>query len=140
MQLACPHCHTQNRVEDARLAEAPNCGACHKPLLTGAPLAVTEEQFKTLTKVLKHPVVVDCWATWCGPCLSFAPSYAAAAEHFGDKATFLKVDTDAEQNLSGALKIRSIPTILVYENGRELERVNGAMSAGQFKAWMSQFF
>lgn len=140
MQIACPHCHTQNRVEDTRLAEEPNCGACHKPLLSGAPLAVDEAQFQTLIKTLARPIIVDCWATWCGPCQSFAPAYASAAEHFAGKATFLKVDTDQQQNLSGALRIRSIPTILVFEGGREIDRVNGAMSSGQFKAWLTQFF
>lgn len=140
MQIACPHCHTQNRVEPERVADGPSCGACHKPLFTGAPIAVNAEQFAVLTKQLKNPVVVDCWATWCGPCQAFAPSYTAAAEYFSGKATFLKVDTDQEQALATSLKIRSIPTLLVFERGQEQARQSGAMSLGQFKAWLLDFF
>ncbi|GGP18031.1 thioredoxin TrxC [Silvimonas iriomotensis] len=140
MQIACPHCHTQNRIDDERIAEGPTCGACHKPMFSGAPVAVTGEQFAVLNKQLKQPLVVDCWATWCGPCQAFAPAFASAAEHFSGKATFVKVDTDQEQALSASLRIRSIPTLLVFERGQEQARQSGAMSSGQFKAWLSDFF
>ncbi|MBB5189553.1 thioredoxin 2 [Silvimonas terrae] len=140
MQIACPHCHTQNRIDDERITDNPACGACHKPMFAGAPLAVTGEQFAVLSKQLKQPLVVDCWATWCGPCQAFALAFVSAAEHFAGKATFVKVDTDQEQTLANSLRIRSIPTLLVFERGQEQARQSGAMSSGQFKAWLSDFF
>ncbi|HSC81249.1 MAG TPA: thioredoxin TrxC [Chitinolyticbacter sp.] len=138
MIVSCPHCHTGNRIEPVRLAEAPSCGACHQPLLNG-PIAGTAENFHELLRHSKVPVVVDFWATWCGPCQTFAPAFASAAEAFAGKAVFVKIDTEAEQALAAQYKIRSIPTIAVFDGGNELERLAGALPSGQFKAWLTQF-
>ncbi|WP_035052847.1 thioredoxin TrxC [Andreprevotia chitinilytica] len=139
MIVQCPHCHAGNRLEAERIKDAPNCGACHQPLLFGAPITATAENFASIVKQSKVPVVVDFWATWCGPCQSFAPAFASAAQHFSGKAIFLKVDTDAEQTLAAEHKIRSIPTLIAFDRGQPIERLNGAMSAGQFKAWVMGF-
>ncbi|WP_148715196.1 thioredoxin TrxC [Chitinolyticbacter meiyuanensis] len=138
MIVACPHCHAGNRLDATRLGDAPNCGACHAPLLN-APLTGTADNLPELLRHSQVPVVVDFWATWCGPCQSFAPAFAAAAEAFVGKALFVKVDTDAEQALAAQYKVRSIPTIAVFDGGNELERLAGALPSGQFKAWLMQF-
>ena len=137
--IECPHCHATNRLEAARLAELPNCGGCHQSLLLGAPIAATVENLAAVLKYSKLPVVIDFWAPWCGPCQSFAPTFAAAAESMAGKVLFVKVDTEAQAALGQQFRIRSIPTLVVFEGGVELERVSGALSAGQFKAWLMQF-
>ncbi|SMC23156.1 thioredoxin [Andreprevotia lacus DSM 23236] len=139
MIIACPHCQAGNRLEAPRLKEAPNCGACHEPLLSGKPLVGTTENVPEIIKHASVPVIIDFWATWCGPCQVFAPSFASAAEYFGKKAIFIKVDTDAEQALGAQFQIRSIPTLIAFDRGQQIERLNGAMSSGQFKAWVMGF-
>ncbi|UXY14431.1 thioredoxin TrxC [Chitiniphilus purpureus] len=140
MIIQCPHCHTGNRLEAARLAEGPNCGACHQALIHGVPFAGTADNLGELIKASRVPVVVDFWAPWCGPCVSFAPAFAAAAQAFAGKALFVKVDTEAQPALGTQFQVRSIPTIAVFDNGQELERTSGALPPGQFKAWLMQFF
>ena len=137
--IECPHCHVTNRFEANRLAESPNCGGCHRSLLQGAPVAANADNLAVILKLSKLPVVVDFWAPWCGPCQSFAPTFAAAAESMAGKVLFVKVDTEAHPALGQQYRVRSIPTLAVFDGGIELERVSGALSAGQFKAWLMQF-
>ncbi|WP_348944690.1 thioredoxin TrxC [Chitinibacter sp. FCG-7] len=139
VQIGCPHCHAVNRLEAARLNEAPNCGACKAPLLAGAPIAATKESLPLILKHSKLPVVIDFWAPWCGPCQQFGPTFAAAAKDMAGKMLFIKVDTEAQPELGNQFRVRSIPTLLVVEGNAELERVSGALSPGQFKAWLMQF-
>jgi thioredoxin 2 len=84
------------------------------------------------------PVVVDIWAPWCGPCRFMAPEYESAAQALEPKARFLKLNSDNEQQLAGALNIRGIPTMILFKDGKEADRVSGAMPAKQIEAWLSQ--
>lgn len=135
MQIACAHCLTRNRVPDARLADGPQCGHCHRPLLPAAPVAVSGNDIVRLVSGTELPVIADFWADWCGPCKMMAPAFAEAARQ-RPHLQFVKVDTEAAPEASAEFGIRSIPTMLLFRGGSERARISGAMSAPQLLAWV----
>jgi thioredoxin 2 len=136
LHLVCPHCQAVNRVPADRLDASPTCGQCHQPLFTGHPQAVDEAGFhKHLTRN-DIPVLVDFWATWCGPCQMMAPHFAQAAAQLEPRVRLLKVDTDAERALGTRYAIRSIPTLALFKGGRELARQSGAMQSAGIVQWV----
>ncbi|MCC6869386.1 MAG: thioredoxin TrxC [Burkholderiales bacterium] len=135
MQIACPHCLARNRVPDDRLGDAPNCGQCHRPLLPGAPVAVSGNDVHRLVAGTALPVVADFWAEWCGPCKMMAPQFATAAT-LRPRIQFIKVDTEEAAHASAQFGIRSIPTVVLFRDGAEIARLSGAMSAAQLTAWL----
>ncbi len=136
MLIVCPHCLTTNRVPEARLAEAPTCGHCKKELLAEAPVALDDASFDKVISRTELPVVVDFWAEWCGPCHAMAPQFAQAAAQLRGKALFAKVDSDASPRTSARFAVRSIPTLLLMKEGREVKRQAGATQASQIVAWV----
>lgn len=134
-QVVCPHCHTTNRVAGGAMAQA-HCGQCGQSLFDGHPAAVSEADFDRHVTQSDVPVVVDYFADWCGPCKVMAPVYERMAQVLEPRARFIKVNTDEAQTLAGRMRIRGIPTFAVMKGGKEVARVSGAMSAGEFKAWI----
>lgn len=135
IQLACPHCAAVNRLAEQRLAESPNCGRCQKALFVAAPVAVTAATFDNHAIRSNLPLLVDFWAPWCGPCQSMAPQFASAAKQLEPEIRLAKVDTEAEPALGSRFAIRSIPTFLLIQSGRELARQSGAMATEQIVQW-----
>ena len=127
--VACPHCHTKNRVPRSRAAEGPVCGQCGKALLTGAPVELGDRDFDAVVGASELPVLVDFWAPWCGPCRAMAPAFAQAAERLQGKALLVKVNSDDNPGLSARFGIRSIPTLVRLQQGRETHRQSGAVPA-----------
>ncbi|MCE0496036.1 thioredoxin TrxC [Vibrio salinus] len=132
----CPHCKSLNRIPVNRLNEAPNCGKCQSKLLDGKPVEGTEENLSVLINS-DIPVVIDFWATWCNPCVGFAPVFEDVSSDFTGKARFIKVDTEAQQQLATQFQIRSIPTIMVFHKGNRLDVINGALPKSQFTRWLN---
>ena len=134
--VACPHCNAINRVPETRLGDKPNCGQCKQPLFTGAPITLTDANFAAHAERSSIPVVVDFWADWCGPCKMMAPHFARAAANLEPNIRLAKLDTDANPNTSARFNIRSIPTLIVFKNGREVARQSGAMDATTLTNWI----
>lgn len=131
LHIVCPHCHTTNRVRVADLHSAPDCGGCHQPLFDGHPLALDADAFERHTGRSQVPVLVDFWAPWCGPCRMMAPAFEQAAGLLEPQMRLAKVNTEDEQALAARFNIRSIPTLALFVNGREVARQAGAFRSAQ---------
>jgi thioredoxin 2 len=136
IQIVCPHDGTLNRVPAERLGEAPRCGRCSQPLFTGTPLTLTTGDFDRHAGKSDLPLLVDFWAPWCGPCRMMAPAFEKAAQLLEPKLRVAKVNTEDEPQLAARFAIRSIPTLILFRNGRELARHSGALtSADRIAQW-----
>lgn len=136
INVVCPACRRTNRLPAARASESPDCGACGAPLFDGHPVALGDGDFDRLVTRTDLPVVVDFWAQWCGPCRMMAPQFERAAQALRGRVQFAKVDTEASPQLAARFGIRSIPTLVLLQGGREIRRSAGAMSEAQIKNWV----
>ncbi len=139
MRIVCPHCLSVNNVPKKDSYKKANCGKCKKSLLDTKPIELNSANFDEVVVNSDIPVIVDFWAPWCGPCKMMAPNFEKGATNFPLKALFAKVNTENEQELGARFGIRSIPTIIVFKNSKEVHRISGALDEVGIKQLVSQF-
>lgn len=133
--IPCPHCNGLNRIPAARLGDAPKCGRCKGAVLLNKPFELKQGDYASQIKG-DLPLLVDVWADWCGPCKSFAPIFEQAASQLSGRCRLAKLDSEANPQLAGQLGIRSIPSLILFKNGREVARQSGAFPLQHLLEWL----
>ena len=135
-QVVCQRCDGIVRIPTARMRDQPKCPRCHEALFQGHPVTLTAGNFDRHVAQSGVPVVVDFWAPWCGPCRSMAPAFAEAARQLEPRVRLAKLNTESEPALAGRFGIRSIPTLILFEHGREIARQSGALDTARLIRWI----
>jgi len=139
MRVVCPHCLSVNNIPQKDSYKKANCGKCKKSLLDTKPVDLKDSTFDEVIVNSDIPVFVDFWAPWCGPCKMFGPTFEKVAQNYPVKALFVKVNTESEQSVGARFGIRSIPTMIVFKDGKEVHRVSGALDENSLNQLVSQF-
>jgi thioredoxin 2 len=138
LHIVCPHCDTINRVPHARLPQGGKCGRCGAALFDGHPVPLTATRFERHARDGDLPLLIDFWASWCGPCRMMAPVFEQAAAQLEPYVRLVKIDTESEPGLAARFGIRSIPTLVMVHHGREAARTAGTMNLSALLGWARQ--
>jgi thioredoxin 2 len=137
--IVCAKCGAINRVAELKLTEKPICGKCKLPLFNGKPVELTQHNFTQFIQRNDLPVVVDFWASWCGPCKMMSGELVNAAEVLEPKIRIAKLNTEQAQQLAAQYNIRSIPCLILFKEGKEIDRKTGFMRSTELVQWLSQY-
>jgi thioredoxin 2 len=143
--IPCPRCGTKNRIPRHRLRERPICGRCRSPLTVGslfpdAPVEVTDQSFDQEITRFSGPVVLDCWAAWCGPCRTVAPVIDQLAKEYAGRVKFAKLNVDQNPGTAGRFAVQSIPTLLFFKAGKLIHSQVGALPKREIERQIQNFF
>lgn len=137
--IRCQNCGAKNRVSlDSKLQ--PICGNCKMPLsISASPMTITDSNFAAEVEASPVPVLVDFWATWCPPCRIIAPIIDAVAGELTGKAKIGKLDVDNNPRIASRFNVQSIPTLIIFKDGKEADRLVGAQSKEAILIRLQQF-
>ena len=137
----CPSCGATNRVPRDKIAAGlvPVCGRCKTPLPGAAgPITVTDATFEAEVERSPLPVLVDAWAVWCGPCRAIAPVIEELAAELAGRVRVAKLNVDENPDTAARFELRSIPTLLIFDGGREVDRLVGAYPKAEISRRLEQ--
>jgi len=135
MNIVCAHCFTTNRIPDDKDYNEGKCGKCQQGVYSSTPIELTDNTFYPFVERNDLPVIVDFWASWCGPCQNMAPVYNRVAQ-LSPTVLFAKVSTEHVQKISADANIRSLPTLVFFYQGVEVDRISGGLNEMQMKQWI----
>ena len=137
IEVKCARCGTANRVSKRKISARliPKCGNCKENLRmeSKVPIAVTDATFEDEVEKSAIPVLLDCWATWCGPCKMLAPIIEKLAGELAGRIKVAKLDVDENPKTTMKLEIMSIPTLLVYKDGKIVDKLVGAQPKSEIE-------
>lgn len=139
LHIVCPHCSSTNKVPENRLNDNPMCGKCRNALFVARPLELTGLNFSKHLHSNHIPLLIDCWASWCGPCKMMAPVFEKAAAQLQPRIRVAKLNTESEQGIAAQFNIRSIPTMIIFRQGREIARQSGAVDLDSLIRWVKSY-
>lgn len=141
MIVACPKCGAKNRVDERAQSHRPICGKCSTPLPvtdSASPMTVTDASFANDVLNSAVPVVVDCWAPWCGPCRMMMPTIDRLAKESRGKYRVAKLNTDENPQIASQYHIDGIPTLLILQQGRLLQKLVGVQPFESVKSHLDR--
>jgi thioredoxin 2 len=136
--VPCTFCSALNHVDLARIAQRPKCGKCSRLILLDRPLRLNDNDFDRVLSDAEIPVLVDFYADWCAPCKVMAPIIDEYAHEHVGQVLVAKLDTDRNPATSMRFSIRGIPTLIVFEGGRETKRQTGAVGRAQLESLLQR--
>jgi thioredoxin 2 len=137
MKIVCSKCFTSNRIPDGKDHSKGKCGKCQQGIYSAIPTDLGNNTFYPFIERNDLPVIVDFWASWCGPCQSMAPVFKRVAQT-SPTLLFAKVDTEKVQQIASNVNIRSLPTLAFFHQGKEIDRISGSLNELQMKQWITQ--
>ena len=137
--LVCSSCLALNHIAKDQLSESIECGKCHRILLPDAPLDVDLELFEYFKMHSTLPILVDFWGVWVGAPHTMAEVFSNLSKRFKGDAVFIKMNSDAAQEMSRDLKITALPTFILFKEGKEYRRLAGNQIEAAFHSWLERY-